>query len=440
MSNFDPNKLGGNGGGNKSQSKPFAERLFVAVESYETPSDGFHYAVGRRIDSPDEMVKVRLNTVKERLADWPGENEAKVTSQYVTGEFHRDSIADKAKAKVPLISFDEAYRVGVDDKGVAEYRAHWPKVMAVSPQAEAQVGLAHIKLRDASEDNGKRINAQAYVEVLKGSVVVNKDNVDEALGKALSTKDEEGRARDPLAIVRVFHDGKQVAAPRLYPERESTKVFDQTLGDHKEVFRKADADVTLGKLFSADPAPGFNQLNTDHKDLIRAVVAGVKGDEAPKFATQDKDAGERALNFYYGAKTGALTIEVVAAEKIDFGPDSRKTYLNDKNRAHLSAYTLREPNGDFVRETPVFTNTAVAVQRHPDGEPFAVFASPTEMYPVTSKRTAMTKLADIPVDALPPLELSAKAAKTVEAPPKPAPKPEQEATADAGSEYDGPGM
>ena len=439
MSSFDPNKLSGT-----KQSKPRAERIFVAVESYETPADGFHYVVGRRVDNPDEVVKVRLTTVAERVADWPGTNEAKVKEQYVTGEFHRDTIADKAKANIPFISFDEAYKVSTNESGVTEYRAHWPKVMAANPQAETLVGMAHIKLRDSVElEGGKRSYAQAYVEMLKGATIVNKDNIDAALTNALSVTDEQGRARDPIAIVRVFHDGKQVAAPRLYPDTEKAKVFDQALGEHKEISRKLDAAATLGKL--AEAKPGFSAVDTEYKDVIRAVIAGVKGDAEPNYASQDQAVRDKVRNYYHGAQQGALTVEVVAAEKIDFGTDSRKTYLNDKDRAHLAAYTLREPNGDYVRESPVFTTTVVAVQRHPDGEPYAVFASPTTLYPVTKYDSAMVKLADVPFEAIPRLAFGNDAAKVVEAAkaepvqaPVAAPEPEERQPATVGD--DGPSM
>ncbi|WP_240533929.1 hypothetical protein [Aeromonas veronii] len=44
---------------------------------------------------------------------------------------------------------------------------------------------------------------------------------------------------------------------------------------------------------------------------------------------------------------------MIAAEKIDFGADSRKTYLNDKDRPQLAAYTIKEAVDETrVRETP----------------------------------------------------------------------------------------
>jgi hypothetical protein len=415
MSDFNPGNLSVGSSGNQ-QSRPKAERVFMQVVSFDMPTDGYHHAVGHRVGRPDEEIEVRLTTVKERMKDWPGTNEEKITEQYVSGEFPRDTIAAKAKANTPLISFDEAYKVGTDDKGVTEYRAHWPKTMASSPEAETFTGLATIKLRDAtSSGDGGRTPAQAYIEVLKGSVVLNKENIDAALERALSVKDDKNNARDPFAIMRVFHEGKQVAAPRLYPAKDVVKVFNQTLGENQSVRRSVDAPTTIERLMT--PSKSYSTLDTEYKDVIRAVVAGIKGDaQPPQFASDDNAVRDMAKNYYYGAAQGALKVELVAAEKIDFGADSRKTYLNDKNRSHLAAYTLRETKGDSVRETPVFTDTVVAFHRYEDGEPFAVFASPVEMYPVTKTRSAMTKFADIPIDTLPMLNLpSLQKTKTAEA-------------------------
>src|SRR5690606_10559031 len=91
-------------------------------------------------------------------------------------------------------------------------------------------------------------------------------------------------------------------------------------------------------------------------------------------------------NLYYGAKAGQLTVEVISAEKIDFGADSRKTYLKDKDLPQLAAYTVKEARDDqTLRESPGYTDTVIGIMRHEDGEPFAVYASPLKMYPKAYK-------------------------------------------------------
>lgn len=391
MSSFDPSKLGQRSGGGQPNKGSRAERVFLVVDDYETPAEGFHYVVGHKADKPDEKIKVRLNTVQERSADRPKDNVDKIKAQYVTGENTRDSISDKAKAGIKLLSFDDARRLGKDENGVTEYRAHWPKTMSTNPEAEVMSGFAHVKLKEAGEYNGRRSPAQAYVELMKSSVVADKDGIDKALSDALAIKDDQGCARDPLVIMRVMHEGKVVVSPRVYPSTELTKVFDQNLGEHKEVPRKVDADKTIDDLMTANP--GKSDMANRQLDTARAVIAGIKGLDEPKFNSPDEGVVESIRNLYYGAKAGALQVEVIAAEKIDFGADSRKTYLNDKDRPQLAAYTIKEAVDETrVRETPGYTKTVVAVHRHPDGEPYAVFASPVQMYP------KVQKLADLPMN------------------------------------------
>jgi hypothetical protein len=402
MSSFDPGKLGRRSGGGQPNKGPRAERVFLVVEKYETPAEGFHYAVGHRADKPDEKIKVRLNTVQERSADRPNDSIEKIKAQYVTGENTRDSIADKAKAGVKLLSFDDARRIGKGEDGVIEYRAHWPKTMSTDPQAEVMHGLAHVKLKEAGEYNGRHSPSQAYVEMMKSSVVVDKDSIDKVLSDALAIKDSQGRARDPLAIMRVMYEGKVVASSRVYPSVELTKVFDQNLGEHKEVVRKVDADKTINDLMTAKP--GKSDMENRQLDIARAVIAGIKGLDEPKFNIHDESAIESVRNLYYGAKSGALQVEVIAAEKIDFGAESRKTYLNDKDRPQLAAYTIKEVVDETrVREIPGYTKTVLAVHRHPDGEPYAVFASPVQMYP------KVQKLHDLPMNPVGEPALAAEA-------------------------------
>jgi len=382
MSNFDPSKLNVRSGGFQSGG-PRPERIFLVVDQYETSEAGFHYAVGHRADRPEKKVRVRLNTVAERVADRPKLSAEAVKAQYVTGENTRDSIADKAKTGIKLIAFDDCRRVGEAD-GVAEYRAHWPKTISTQPDAELFSGKAHIRLRDAFEHAGGRAKAQAYVELIKGSAVPSAENIDQVLHGALTIKDEQGRARDPLMIMRVKHQGTVVAAPRLYPAMETTKVFNQALGEEREVGRRVDADKTLAELASA--LPGRSDYQNAQLDSVRALVAGIKGEPEPKFNSTDLAAHTKARNLYWGVKEGHLEVEVIFAEKIDFGADTRKTYLKDKELPQLAAYTIKEPKGDqSFRETSGYTDTVVGVLRHEDGEPYAVYASPVQMYPKAYK-------------------------------------------------------
>ncbi|QOI07882.1 hypothetical protein [Pseudomonas savastanoi] len=400
--NFDPSKLNQTAS-SKGSGSVKSERLFLVVEAYETPPNGFHYAVGHRADAPDEKVRVRLTTVSERIADRPRENPDKIRSQYVTGENTRELISDKQKAGITLISFDDARRVGTVE-GVTEYRAHWSKTMSTSPQAEVMGGMAHIRLREGQESGGQRKPAQAYVELLKSSVSTRQDNIEQALLGALAIKDDQGRARDPLAIMRVMYEGKVFATPRIYPTTETVSIFDQTLGESKNIQVPLDGEKTVAALL--DGAPGRNEFETRQLDTVRALYAGVKGLEEPKINTVDETIRDSIRNLYYGSKAGQLQVELISAEKIDFGSDSRKTYLTDRDRPQLAAYVMKEKVDDTrVKESPGYTSTVLSVLRHPDGEPYAVFASPTVMYPKPEK------LADLAAGATNEVAMSSEVVK-----------------------------
>ncbi|MCE4113307.1 hypothetical protein [Yersinia pseudotuberculosis] len=330
------NKSSSSNTANPAPQKP--ERLIMIVESYETPESGFHYAVGHKFNDIDAKVRVRLNTVDERCKDRPKSDANKVKDQYVSGENTRDTIADKQKSNIKFISFDDSTLLA-ENEGVSEYRAHWGKTMSTDPTAEIISGVGHIRLRQP--ENGSERSAEAYIEFIKDAQPAVKKNIKQLLTSGLATKDEQGRARDPFVILRVGYDDKLVTTVRLFPATETKAVFDQNLGSNKEIRIPADADKTIEHLLSGNPlsnSPTTSYVD-NQADTVRAIVAGLLGRKEPTFnVPSNKD---RNLNIYHGAKGGQLNFELISCEKIDFGIDSRKTYLNDKSRPHLAAYDIK---------------------------------------------------------------------------------------------------
>lgn len=380
MSTFKPENLSVSRNSNQAER---SERLFVVVEKYETPADGYHYAVGHKANNPAEKVKVRLNTVEERSKDFPKIDVDKIKDQYFSGQTHRDTIADKAKAGVVFLSFDDARKLENSGDGVVEYRAHWPKTMSTKPDAEVITGLATIVLK---ENNTASKKASASINFIKNITEVNKDNYEPVLLDALAIKDKDGNARNPYVTFRSFYKDELVAVTNLYPATETTPVFDQNSGQYKDIKMKVDAVDTLIQIQKA--VPSGDDLLDGYRDRARAIISGLLGEDEPVFNSKDDKAVESAKQYYYGTKQGELKVEVVENESIYFGTDSRKTYLNDKDKFHLSVYDEADEN-DVNKKHQVYTDTVVAVHRYPDGEPFAVYAAPVKMYPT------MEKLSDI---------------------------------------------
>ncbi|MEA9392207.1 hypothetical protein SJI19_16910 [Acerihabitans sp. TG2] len=349
------------------------ERLIIRVDSYLMPNDGFHYAIGHSIKNPAEQVKVRLTTVDERSTDLPKADKEKILKQYRSGENTRDSIADKAKNNIRLISFDDSIKIGTDH-GVTEYRAHWGKTISTDPNAEVIFGSGHIRLRENENGSG-----QAYVEMVKGVAVATPENIDQLMHDSLTIKDEQQRARDPFMAVRIIYNEKVATTVRLYPAVEKTSVFDNDMGRSKEINKPVDADNTIAKLMAGEST--VSDFTNQQADTVRAIVAGLKDLDVPVFNTNRATSD---LNIYHGVKQGALRVEIISFEKFDFGPDSRKTYLKDKSfRPQLKSYDINSSaeGSNEIRQVAGYDQTVVAFMRHPDGEPYVVFASPEEMWP-----------------------------------------------------------
>ncbi len=125
-----------------------------------------------------------------------------------------------------------------------------------------------------------------------------------------------------------------------------------------------------------------------NNDLARAVIAGLMGDDEPPKANAMEP--HRIENFFHGAKGGDLNVEVVGVERIKFGVDSAKTYLKNlkdhngnDNRKFTDYLVKTESEGKTTTERG-YGNTVVAFQRYPNGQPYAVYASPQENLPRVS--------------------------------------------------------
>ena len=361
------------------ERRVYDERVFMEVERFQlSRTGGDEWAIGRSITNPEEKVMVRLSTIEERMSDLPQANEAKLRQSY-EGENRRETLAEKAQGKIKLIAFDGARPLGVSEDGMKQYRAHWPQTMAAKPEAEVLHGLGTISLFQPKD--GAPGKASAHVEYLRTSTIVDGSNVREALVSALATKDDLGNARDGHAIMRVYHGGTEFATARVFPAREETAVKDPLYGDSKTVRLPVAGEASVQALLDGKRA-GLDNVDVQN-DLARAIVAGMLDDDEPPVS--HVMAPEKAANFFYGAKAGELTVEIVAAERINFGLDSAKTYLKDIDNPKFAGYLVRtEVEGERTTVERGYGNTVTAIQRHPDGLPYAIYASPQEHFPQVS--------------------------------------------------------
>ena len=251
--------------------------------------------------------------------------------------------------------------------------------MAATPEAEVTAGVGSIVLYQPKEGSGSK--ADAYVEFLRTATLADGSNVQQAMESALEIKDENGNARDAHAVMRVFYNGEEVATARVFPAREQAKVTDPMYGDEKTIMQPVDAASSFQALREGN-ATGIQSMDANN-DLARAVVAGLLGDDEPP--KSNVITPEQVENFFHGAKGGDLNVEIVGVERIKFGMDSAKTYLKDRENRKFADYLVKtEAEGGKTMTERGYGNTVVAFQRYPNGQPYAVYASPQENLPRVS--------------------------------------------------------
>jgi hypothetical protein len=137
------------------------------------------------------------------------------------------------------------------------------------------------------------------------------------------------------------------------------------------------------EIFSGKPT-GKNYRDADN-ETIRAVVAAVQKEKFPE-GINNKDVE----NLYHGISQGKVSVELTSWERIDLGDKCRQTYVDRRGEAHLAPYTIEKPlpKSNEAEEPRIaqingYTPTVAACLRHPDGEKFAIYVAPVDMYPQT---------------------------------------------------------
>lgn len=336
-----------------------------------------------------------MTTIAERLQDRPNLKKEDVEKMYV-GENKRSSILDKEKAQIRYLAFDDALVLGQNAEGHHEYRAHWPITMATKPEAEILTGLAHIRLIDKSKTQQ---NSQAYVEFIEKARYPNSSNCEALLHAALANKDENGKARNPFMLIRALHEGKVVASARLYPLIDEERIFDQSTGEEKSIYKPAGSELTVPSIW-ADMSMA-KTIDCDNRDKIRALVVGLTG-EIPKerkvesgqykiFDTKDQKKYESLSNLLNGVQSGEIKVEIMSGIKINFGADTRKAMLAKAGQRQYNYMVNDEQHPEYVPRAG-FAATVIATLRHPDGEPYAIFVSPANTFP---NAQPLNEIADI---------------------------------------------
>ena len=363
------------------------ERLFVEVTKYDlAKTTGF--VTGRNLIT-GEVIDIRLNTVDERLSDRPSDSKKSVDSAYVSGAYARETLEKKHNRKSNILVFDDCVSIEGPDKTITAYRSHWPTAMsAESTQIKIlEAEAMHIKLKKGLEEGSRDT---AYVEVVHPSVKAEKDNVDHLLSSIFSNKDEDGNPAHPAILLDLRFKGGAALPnlPRIYPDTVQEAVYDSATGGMKSISITAPAEVTVKRLLdgSREPKNGRDAINLDY---FRAVIAAVKGEEQPDPTSPSAKVRSNTASLYQMVKDKTIDVHLGKISTYSFGPQARKTYINEADKKHMSGFHVNRKNGEEVRPVAAFAHGVVALGQFEDGTYYVRDAKTIEAYPSTKPLNEM---------------------------------------------------
>lgn len=352
-SKFDPDKIFKKVD-NKSDEM---EKVFLVVEGYDLPKPGekrASFAHGYRLGDENDKIRVRLNTVAERIADKPDE-EDKVREQYVKGKFTRPTLSEKAKKNIRYLSFDQAVNLGTNDAGVQEYRAHWSNTVTTDSNDRVIKALAHVRVRGGYTDKkGKKHDALAYMEVVDGIRPLRGDNVRAAVMQALSLENDQGRGRYPCPTIRIHYNGKPYEdGLKFFAFKDPVEIYDENTGEDRTVHENVNAEESLKRLMKG--VKSDSEFVDTMNDYVRMVIKGIE-DQGKKevqdekvvllINSKEKIVRERAESLYWGAREGGLTFDIMDSHRVYFGPETRKAYIKEAESRKSSIFNRFTARGD----------------------------------------------------------------------------------------------
>ena len=313
--------------------------IYVRVDGFVTErgqDESTTYVLGTRLDDPEQQVRVRLNTVYERMEDLEAGTDKErakqfqqVSKAYSTGARVRPSLSELRGRDPIVIKFESA--VQLEDGEVQKYRAHWPRVVATKGM-EVNPKYSTVVV-SAETDNQK---AKAHVDIIDRQVILNPENILIELPLAIDyKKNSSGDNRMPIVHVRLFHKGELMAMLRMFPSMESKVIFDNKSMKEMEVFVPAEAMDSTMRVVDGEKSD-LDMINRHH-DALRAVIYGMMKWSAkdgsssikkPPIVTDDVDFRKRVENIFSGVASGRIQVDMLHGERVKFGGMTRKNIIS----------------------------------------------------------------------------------------------------------------
>lgn len=398
------------------ENNPF--RLMVNVCSIEREDDHL-WLSGYRLGgltvkrNPREVVKVRLNTVAERVEDEKlyskkSANEIKnsVKSLYETGANKRKTLYEHQKSQTKMLSFERVIYLHSKD-GIKHYRAHWSTCMSTNQNAHFIQGMAHVRMIQEDERIGRKSTCQVEIieKMIMGASKDDAESNNNFIAKALDSTDptsklETAERTGKLMVELVSNGVRNTRTIDIYSEKTDVVVVHPQTGEQITVRRAVPYAETLKafltgedyhtSLFKADPNNAYKRDKAFDADIQRHILGYLLGIDAKTIPIAREDMADDVLKpFVNSLYRKEVTLNLSVVRIYQYGSRYRVNALNDSIRKKLHvnyAVALNETGvvipyheTEGLPATPAYAPTAIAVQRYEDGTAYVVFEGAVEM-------------------------------------------------------------
>ena len=370
---------------NRSNSAPaIPQRIFLYLDGIAQSNDGHDYAYGTNVLT-NEKVKVRLNTIDERVNDLTQSGKKnkqqvanQVTNQYQNSANPRQSLKERLHSKVVVLSFDQSFEILSEDN-YRSYRAHWAESVTSNPSSQLITAPVHIQFVNSQRPFGR-------VEILENNYKIDinssREMIKEAFLKSLEHQDDFSAERSGSFNYILRY--KETNEP-IYQGSLQSFLQEVPVGPDRSIRIPADISTTLNNLMrkpltARDYVPDESMMF--NHDLNRILVNRLLGVEFTQSLETSNPQLQNNLRLLSGKlKKGEIYLDAYATQNIFFGRDTLKTYQAKSTRSSspLKIYTVTEMHNDEPIYQKGYIHSLVGIDRHSDTlAPYVTFSSTTD--------------------------------------------------------------
>lgn len=420
--------------GSGAAKEPGMFRLMMHIVKGESMDD--HYWMsGYRLGGldvkrkPREIIRVRLNTVDERVSEEKSFSNSKpesviqnsVKSLYVTGSNRRKTLQEHIQGSTRMLSFERVVYLYTKDN-IKHYRAHWSTAMTSSPQGQFIQGMGHVRIIQGNEQLGRKSTCQA--EIIETMVVAagreDAENNNLMIAKALNSVDptsslDTAERTGKLMVEMVVNGERNTRTIDIYSEKKEVDVV-TPVGEKIKVRRAIPYTDTIQAyltgndyhtvMYKADPNNVYKRDRAFDADINRHVLGYLLGIDAKSIPIVREDIADSAIKpFVNSLYKKEIVLNLFAVRIYQYGSRYRATTLNKtlKQKLHQNYVVAIDDNGNIVPyhesshlpATPAYSPTAIVVQRYDDGTAYVVFEGAVDI-----KKDNFVISSDIPPESV----------------------------------------